>query len=824
MEDFEKLGVFYLGQTGERLVLYPSKNLTTHAVCIGMTGSGKTGLCLGLVEEAAIDGVPVLAIDPKGDLANVLLTFAPLTAAAIAPWLEPGSDAEKTVQCWRAGRAGSGKAGARIARLRDGADFSIYTPGSSAGLPLSIMSSLMAPPVELVAEADALRERVQATVAGLLALAGVDADPVRSRESVLLSSLVDRAWRAGQNLDLAALIQQLQQPPLERVGALDLESFFPARDRFTLAVALNQLLASPAFAAWRDGDPLDVQRLLYTAEGKPRVSIVSIAHLGDAERMFVVTQLFNAVVGWMRTQSGTGSLRAILYMDEMAGYIPPVANPPSKAPLLTLLKQGRAFGLGVVLASQNPIDLDYKALANAGTWFVGRLQTERDKARVMEGLEGAAASASRPFDRGAMERTLAGLGNRVFLLHDVRADQPVTFQTRWTLSYLRGPLSRDEIRRLMDPRKRIAAPATGGAVPPTRSEPTPGAATPASTGGTAAATPSLRSERAPATATGGATGAAASAPPFRSEAATMAADQGDGTRAVLPAGVRQHFAPLAPGRSSAIYQPFFLASLSVRFFAPKLGVDHAVEGLTLAPITNGAIPIDWNAAQELTLAIDHLDTEPAPVARFMSLPAPGAQPKSYDRWGKELAAWMQAHQVLELWSSPSTEEVSRPGEAEGDFRARLAHESREDRDRAVDKLRARYAAKLAALDEKIRRAQQSAERQSDQARSAQLDTALNVGASVLGALLGGRKATRAITSGARSAGRAVQQSRDVSRAKETVAALQEQRAKLQQQIDDEVAELAAARDPQTELLEPTQVRPRKTDVQVRYVALLWMPR
>jgi hypothetical protein len=787
MDDYDKLGIFYLGRRWdvdarrplEQLLLYQSKNLTTHGVCIGMTGSGKTGLCLGLVEEAAIDQIPVLAIDPKGDLGNLLLAFSPLSAEALAPWVEAGSDAAEEAQRWRVGLATSRQDEARIARLRAAADFAIYTPGSTAGLPLSIMSSLAAPSPEVLRDGDALRERIQTTVAGLLALAGIDADPVRSRELVLVATLVERTWRAGQDLDLAGLIQQLQQPPLKRVGAIDLESFFPAKDRFALAMALNQLLASPTFAAWREGEPLDVQRLLYTPEGKPRVSIVSLAHLGDAERMFVATQLFNAVLGWVRGQSGTNSLRALVYMDEMQGFLPPVANPPSKPPLLTLLKQARAFGLGVVLATQNPVDLDYKALSNAGTWFVGRLQTERDKARVMEGLEGAASSAGRPFDRGRMEQILAGLGSRVFLLHDVRADEPVAFQTRWTLSYLRGPLSRDEIRRLMDGRR-------------------PAAATAATAGASATGT----------------TTAAASDNAARDDA---------GPRPVLPAAIQTWFAPLPAGTTVAtvVYRPFALASVAVRFFASKLGVDHGVDGLTIAPLGDGPVPIDWDAAQELRLALEQLEKAPAEGARFAPLPAPAAQPKSYDRWARELAAWMQAHQVLELWQSPSTGELSRPGESEGDFRARLLHESREDRDRDVERLRAKWAPKLAALDERIRRAQQTVERQNEQARSAQLDTALSVGASVFGALLGRRRSPASIVSGARRAGRAYQQTRDVDRARQTVAALAAQRAELQQRVDAELAELAAARDPQTELLERVEIRPRKADVQVRFVGLLW---
>src|SRR5690606_12942136 len=215
-----------------------------------------------------------------------------------------------------------------------------------------------------------------------------------------------------------------------RVGVVDLDTFFPAKDRLALGMKLNNLLASPSFASWLAGEPLDVQRLLYTADGKPRLSILSIAHLSESERMFFVTILLNEVVAWMRTQPGTGSLRAIVYMDEVFGYFPPTANPPSKRPMLTLMKQARAYGVGCVLATQNPVDLDYKGLSNAGTWFLGRLQTERDKLRVLEGLEGASAAAGASFNRQQMEALLASLGNRVFLMNNVHEDQPVLFQDR----------------------------------------------------------------------------------------------------------------------------------------------------------------------------------------------------------------------------------------------------------------------------------------------------------------------------------------------------------------------------------------------------------
>src|SRR5512132_406789 len=459
VQQFEKLGVFYLGRakSDNNLLLYDSKDLVTHAVCVGMTGSGKTGLCITLLEEAAIDGIPAIIIDPKGDLCNLLLTFPNLAPQDFAPWVEEGVDAAQQAKLWKEGLAKWGQDGERIKRLRDAADFRIYTPGSNAGLPVSILKSFAAPPETIRQDNESLAERINTTVTSLLGLIGIDADPIRSREHILLSNILNQEWSTGRDLDLGGLIQKIQSPAITKVGVMDLDSFFPASDRFELAMALNHLLASPSFASWMEGEPLDIQKLLYTDKGKPRLAIFSIAHLADSERMFFVSLLLNQVLGWMRTQSGTSSLRAILYMDEIFGYFPPVANPPSKLPLLTLLKQARAFGLGVVLATQNPVDLDYKGLANTGTWFIGRLQTERDKARVLEGLEGASSSAGKKFDKGRMEQTLAGLGNRIFLMNNVHEDEPVVFETRWCLSYLRGPLTRTQIKQLMDPVRRQAS-------------------------------------------------------------------------------------------------------------------------------------------------------------------------------------------------------------------------------------------------------------------------------------------------------------------------------------------------------------------------------
>src|SRR6186713_933994 len=492
--DFEKLGVFYLGREfdpaanalKDDLVLYDSQDLTTHAVCVGMTGSGKTGLCLSLLEEAAIDGVPAICIDPKGDLGNLLLTFPNLAPSDFEPWVDAGDAARKgvsvaefaakTADTWKNGLAEWDQTPDRISRLRAAADVAIYTPGAETGVPLSVLRSFAPPAAAVLADAGALRDRVAAMVSGLLSLLGAEADPIGSREHILLANLVEAAWRQGTSLDVPALIQAVQKPPFDKLGAFDLETFFPAKDRLKLAMQLNNLIASPGFATWMTGEPLDAQRLLFTAEGKPRISIISIAHLDDAERMFVVTLVLNELIAWMRAQSGTSSLRAIFYMDEIFGYFPPTANPASKPPMLTLLKQARAFGLGCVLATQNPVDLDYKGLANCGTWFIGRLQTERDKLRVIEGLL-SSTGASADGDRGSLEALMNNLTQRVFLMRNVHEDAPVLMKTRWALSFLRGPLTGPEITRAMGERKAAAASISAASATTPTSAPaaTPGA-------------------------------------------------------------------------------------------------------------------------------------------------------------------------------------------------------------------------------------------------------------------------------------------------------------------------------------------------------------
>jgi hypothetical protein len=803
VQDFEKLGVFYLGrqydlqrkQRLDDLVLYDSKDLVTHGVCVGMTGSGKTGLCLAVIEEAAIDGIPVIAVDPKGDLGNLLLTFPSLTPGDFRPWINeddarrknvsPDEYASQQAALWQKGLAEWGEDGARIQRMRDTVDLAIYTPGSTAGIPVSILRSLAAPPPVVREDAELLGDRISTAATSLLTLMGVEADPIRGREHILLSTIIRNAWSGGRDLDLAALIQQVQAPPVSRVGVLELEAFYPAAERFELAMRLNNLLAAPGFEVWTQGEPLDAGRFLYTPQGKPRASIISIAHLNDQERMFFVSLLLGDLLSWMRTQSGTTSLRALFYMDEIFGFFPPVANPPSKTPLLSLLKQGRAFGLGVLLATQNPVDLDYKGLANAGTWFLGRLQTERDKARVLDGLEGVMAGAGTSLDRQAIDQSLSALTSRVFLMSNVHESGPVVFESRWALSYLRGPMTREDIRRAMAGRRPAAAPA-----------PVPAAET--------------------------------KAPPLAREA--PASRPAASARPVLPPDVPQYFLPIREARpvaASLLYEPRVFGIGTVRFSDAKLSVAESRPAALVAQVPDKVQSVAWDQAEACDLAAEDLEKDPAEGAAFSDLPPAAGKAKSYEAWSNDLAKWLTLSERLELLRSPKTGELSKPGESARDFRIRLQTATREERDRAVEALRQKYAARLAALEDRVRRREEAVAREKAQATSQKLQTAVSFGATVLGAFLGRKSVSLSTlgraTTAARGVGRTMKEAGDVQRAEASMEELRQQHADLEAQLQAEIAALDTTFNPVTEQLEKVQVRPKRGDVSVGLVALAWMP-
>jgi hypothetical protein len=793
MQDFEKLGVFYLGrevdpsrgQPTDNVVLYDSRDLTTHAVCVGMTGSGKTGLCLALLEEAAIDGIPAIAIDPKGDLGNLMLTFPNLAPADFRPWIDPQEAARKgfsvddfataTAATWRKGLADWGQSPERIARFQEAVDVSIYTPGSNAGLALSVVKSFAPPVGALATDAIALRDRINAVVSGILGLLGIDADPLKSREHILLANLFEAAWRDGRSLDMAGIIGEIQKPPFDKVGVFDLETFFPAKDRLGLAMAVNNLLASPGFAAWMTGEPLDIQRLLFTPAGKPRLSIISIAHLGDAERMFFVTLLLNEAIAWMRTQSGTSSLRALLYMDEIFGFFPPTAMPPSKTPMLTLLKQARAFGFGVVLATQNPVDLDYKGLSNAGTWLIGRLQTERDKQRVIEGIESALATTAASFDHATIDRLLSGLGSRMFLMRNVHDDAPTLMQSRWALSYLRGPLTLSEIQTLMAAR-RPSGPSAA---------PSPAAVTTTAT--------------APATT----------------------------TKPNVPADVTEYFLRATSGTGPITYKPAVVGFAKLHYIDAKSATDVWQSLVHLAPFSDDGKDVLWAEAKALNDFKSQVDMLPASGAAFASLPASALRAQIYRTWAEDLADSLYQTSRLQLRRCDPLKLSSQPEETEGDFRARLDHAARENRDATVDRIRNKYESQLMSLQDQIRRAEDRVAREQAQYSQQKVQSAISIGATVLGALFG--RSLRSVgnvgraTTAARSASRIGREKEDVVRADESLDVLKQRLAALQTECEQEVARLQSSLDAGALALTSQELAPRKSDIAVGTVALAWTP-
>jgi hypothetical protein len=754
-----------------------------------MTGSGKTGLCVSLIEEAAIDGIPTIAIDPKGDITNLLLTFPELRGQDFAPWIneEDASKkglstedyADQQANLWRNGLLKWGQDGTRIQRLHDTADFVIYTPGSNSGVPISILKSFAAPPPAIREDNELLQERITTTVTSLLGLLGINADPIRSREHILISTILAASWQRGEDLDIGQIIQLIQSPPMTRIGMLDVESFYPSKDRFDLAMQLNNLLAAPGFSLWLQGESLDISKLLHSANGKPKVSIFYTAHLNDAQRMFFTSLLLNQIVGWMRTQSGTTSLRSILYIDEVFGYLPPTANPPSKIPLLTLLKQARAFGLGIVLATQNPVDLDYKAISNAGTWFLGRLQTERDKARVMDGLEGASLSGQKQFDRQSMDQMLSALGNRVFLMNNVHEDAPTIFETRWALSYLRGPLTREQIKVLVDPLKNQLS-AAAPFQPETASSVTP-------------VLPSMSLK-------------------------------GKSEISFVPPDIPQYFLQASQNRSqtqSIIYYPYIIGAAQIRFTNTKTKIDQTKDVVFHTPVTEDPIPVSWDNSQQTNMNISDLQKTRLENVLYADLPSAALKTKNYTMWETDFANWLVRTQKLELFRSGNLNVSSMAGETERDFRIRLQQIAREKRDEEVNILREKYAQKYTKIDERLRRVQMDVQEHEAQIRDQKYQTAISLGTTLLGGFLG-RKTLGGFRTTSRDMGRSMKKKREGEYAKENLQSLQEEKQSLEQQFQTEVNTLETKINPITENLESILITPSKTNISVRFVALVWI--
>lgn len=819
MQDFEKLGVFYLGRQFDLdknkalddLVLYDSADLVTHAVCIGMTGSGKTGLCLTLLEEAAMDGIPVIAIDPKGDIGNLLLTFPELNAASFAPWVDEDEArreglsveqfASREADNWQRGLQESGQTAERIKVLKEKCEMAIYTPGGTAGRGVSILQFLSCPDSETMEDSELLGERVTTASTSILSLLGMSCEDTSSREHVLLSSIFAALWAQGKSIALDSLVGLIQSPPLERIGALDLESFYAAKDRFALALKLNNLFAAPGFSNWLSGEPLDINEMLYTDSGKPRIAIFSINHLNDAQRMFFVTLLANQMISWMRTKSGTKSLRAMFYMDEIFGYFPPVANPPSKTPLLTLLKQARAFGLGLVLATQNPVDLDYKGLSNAGTWFIGRLQTEQDKQRVLDGLESAAQNAANHgLDRSKLSEVLSRLGKRVFLMHNVHEDRPVVFQTRFTMSYLRGPLTRVQIKSLSG-----RAPAGGGNASPAASLPTNPVNNPA---------------------TNPASPAPPSAPPKPAPPVTAAY-----MAPVMAPGLSQFYIPAKAASfdpQKGEWCPFLFASARIHFIDSKSGLDTVQQKSYLIPVSlkDSPLPADYHKAREIKINPAELPMQnDEPERRFAPLPPALGRLDSYKTFKSDFTDWLFANCRFKLMASASTGLTMRLDESERDFKIRVSEAASQQRDADIARLREKYASKMQTLDDRINRAQERIDAERAQAKKTDMEVAINVGATMIGALMGRRMGSGTLgraTSTARGVTKAAKEREDVARATETLSVLDQKLSELTDAFESEANDIAVAYAKAADELTIQAVCPKKSNIDIQVMGIGWV--
>ena len=813
-------GKFYLGrvvdaktneQTEEPL-LYDPDDLVTHAVVVGMTGSGKTGLCLDLLEEAALNKIPALMIDPKGDITNALMHFPELAPADFQPWVNANEArregktveqaAEETAALWRNGLADWQITPDRIQKLQDAAQFAIYTPGSDAGLPVSILASLKAPDIPWENNRELLREKISGTVTALLGLVGLkDIDPVRAREHILLANIFEHAWSQGQSLDLASLIMQTQAPPFTKLGVFDVNTFFPEKDRFELAMMLNNILASPAFQSWIEGEPLDVASLLYLPNGRPRHTIFYIAHLSEAERMFFVTLLYSAVESWMRAQKGSTTLRALVYFDEIFGYLPPTANPPSKEPMLRMLKQARAFGVGMVLATQNPVDVDYKALSNAGTWFIGKLGTEQDKARLLDGLTTAAAGG---FDRRVYDDLISALGKRVFLLRNVHDKQPSLFQTRWAMNYLAGPVTRDQIPALN-------ALAGVGAVKSEKLE--------VKSESLAATTPALAEAKSPVS--------NLQSPQLPGEAAKPGVP-GRTEEFFLPQNLTLSEAAKRDGRSipvnaqsaGILYRPVLLAQASVSFNNRRYNLDHVAWQTAVVSEPDRRGVVRWQDFESEQIDDRQLERAPLLDARFDLLEAPLNDTKSVAAMKKDFEEWIYRGLQIEVKANEALKIYGGPNVSDADFAKQCADAAQTAADEESKKTAEQYEKKIDSVEDKLKKEER--ELADDEAEYAQRKREEAVThAETLFSLFSKRR--RSVSSSMTKRRMTAQAKADVEESQDQIAEYQKEIAALEDEAEEALQEIKARWDAIAQNKTMISVTPTKSGISTTLFGVAWLP-
>jgi len=818
MSASKKSGELYLGreydlkkgEVTDQPVLYKARHLTTHGVILGMTGSGKTGLGIIMLEEALLQGIPVLILDPKGDIANLMLTFPQLRPEDFAPWVDVEGARQRGMSVedyatqqaskWQEGLAGWDITGERIEELRQAAQFTIFTPGSKTGQPVDVLHFFDTPDADWDEHEESLRERIGGIVSALLGLVGVEADQLQSPEHILLARIIEHVWRAGETLDLPKLIRLLQKPPFQQVGVFELETFFPEQDRFNLGRALNNLIAAPGFENWQQGMGLDVETLMYADDGRPRASIFYLAHLDDAQRAFFITLLLEAVRDWLRVQSGTTDLRVVLYFDEVFGFFPPYpANPPTKTPLLALIKQGRSAGLGVVLSTQNPADLDYKGLTNAGTWAIGSLRAERDKQRVLEGLEGAVAEAGSDMDRRTLDRALGALKPRVFLLHDIREGAPVFFHTRWAMSYLRGPLTRKQVQAVMKGRKEREQDA--GEKEPEVAE--------------------RKLAVAEAREVDALAGLASEPPTLPPEVPQVFLPPTVTFEWALRAYEERSGKPvLAKGRQLA-YTPHLLAMGDVRMLDRTRGVDHQETVVRLVQPGEGLAIVDWDEGRAV---VSDDDLSPKPVGEGVYAPVDSVLARSRDlkRMEKDFADYLYHNVSATIWHNSVLKVYGTVGESRRDFLVRCQGEARNQRDAELKKARDTMDKQIARVQEKLRREKRELTSDQEELDARKREELFSLGESAFN-LLAGRRSSAMVSRASRKRTLTTKAKADVEESLSTIEDLEAQLEALTEEWDAQAEDINARWADTLEEVEEREVSPRRTDVMVVYCGLAWVP-
>jgi len=770
---YEKLGLFYLGkdldketiQATEALTLLKNKNFTTHAAIIGMTGSGKTGLGVGIIEEAALDNIPSIIIDPKGDMGNLCLLDSTFSSKNFEPWVEDEARSkEKNVfeyatsisKMWKEGIESWDQDSERVAKLQ-AVRKTIYTPGSSAGVAINVMSSLEKPPIEVMEDSDTFTSYLKSTTVSLLSLVGIVADPLESKEYILLAQIITKAWINDEDISIEILIGKIIKPSFKKIGVLPLDDFYPQDARFKLATKFNSLLASPSFSLWLQGDNLDIQKLLYDENGKAKVAIFSISHLNDNERMFFVTLLLNKYIAWMRRQSGTSALKTLLYMDEIYGYFPPTKNPPSKEPMLLLLKQSRAFGVGVVLSTQNPVDLDYKGLSNIGTWFIGRLQTTQDIERVIDGLGGKVGAS---YDKGEIKTLLANLEKRTFFLKSAHLDDIRLFATRWVMSYLKGPLKRDEIARLMKEQKE------------------------------------------------------AQSIEIESVDAMIEKKSVLGDFQQIDDSILQYF-EFDPSETNA-FVPTLGAIAKVHFYNARKGIDESKELMLSLPLVKNQKNIDWEEAKIVEESFERYPYKAPSKAKFQTLPRIVLKDKGLKKAIRELKESLYRGQSLELLRCTKPKLESKVEESVVDFRVRLQDMLNDKKEQEIEKIQTRFEKKEKILLARLSRAKERVEKEASDSTSSMIET----GIAVLGALFGRTSPTK-IGRAFKKGSNILKERADMSRAEERMASIHTDMEALEYELEDSIDNINEKYNIDNCEIETYRMKPRKTDIDVELCAVVW---